>query len=70
MRDPMKTTLNIKGMHCTACEMLLTEVLEELPGVKKVNVSLKSHSATVEHETTTSAATLKKAVEAEGYKVE
>ncbi len=36
----MKTIkLNVKGMHCKSCEMLVQDDLEELNGIKKIEVS-------------------------------
>lgn len=37
----MKTTLDVKGMHCKSCEVLLTDSLQEIQGVKKVKVDHK-----------------------------
>jgi copper chaperone len=63
------TTLTIKGMHCNACVMLLTDVLTELPGVADAKVAMGS--ASVEYDPSkTSTAELQAAIEAEGYKVE
>jgi Cu+-exporting ATPase len=65
-----KTTIKIRGMHCTSCEMLLTDVLQEIPGVSTVAVSFKNGNATVtfdEKKTTENAC--KDAIKKEGYKV-
>jgi copper chaperone len=67
------TTLQIavKGMHCPSCETLITDVLTEMPGVKKAVVSLKAASATVDFDPqAVSEAQLRSAIEAEGYKTE
>jgi len=34
-----KIELQIKGMHCKSCEMLIKEALEEYAGVSKVDIS-------------------------------
>jgi copper chaperone CopZ len=61
--------IKIKGMHCQSCEMLLTDVLAELPGVKAAQVSLKQEAANVEYdEKKTSEKEMRSAIEAEGYK--
>jgi copper chaperone CopZ len=67
----MKAKLNIKGMHCSSCEMLLTDVLQDLPGMKQVKVSLKTHSAEIEYDPKQlTDAQITKSIEAEGYTVE
>jgi copper chaperone CopZ len=44
----MKTTeLNIKGMHCKSCVMLLKDTLSETEGVKNADVSLEKNSAKI-----------------------
>ncbi len=34
-----KVILNLTGMHCTSCSVLIDTVLEELPGVKTAKTS-------------------------------
>jgi len=41
----IKITLPIKGMHCRSCELLVKDELSQLAGVKKVEVSSKTHQA-------------------------
>jgi len=36
-----KIELNIKGMHCPSCTILVREALTETKGVKEANVDLK-----------------------------
>ncbi len=36
------TKIKTKGMHCTSCETLIREALEELDGVSKAEVSFKT----------------------------
>jgi uncharacterized protein len=43
----MKKQYNIRGMHCTACEIVLERSIAKVPGVEKVAVSLKSGIAEV-----------------------
>jgi sulfite exporter TauE/SafE/copper chaperone CopZ len=40
----------IKGMHCRSCELLITEKLEKLPGIKKVRVSFVTKKAHLYYE--------------------
>jgi len=44
------TTLKIDGMSCGGCVASVTRVLQQLPGVSWVEVSLQSGSAEVAHE--------------------
>ena len=49
----MKTiTLNVTGMHCTSCEVLLTDSLTELIGVKKAVVSASKGTAIIDFDET------------------
>lgn len=45
----MKRTINldIKGMHCQSCEMLIKDELISLPGIKNVSVDHKAGKATI-----------------------
>jgi sulfite exporter TauE/SafE/copper chaperone CopZ len=40
-----KIIISIKGMHCRSCELLVKDELSQLAGVKKVDVSSKTHQA-------------------------
>jgi len=59
----------IQGMHCRACEITITDRLEDLPDVHKAEVSLKAKSATIyaNHLPPTSA--IKKALQKAGYEI-
>ena len=62
--------LKTKGMHCPSCEMLVKDSLEELDGVKKVNVSHESGIVEVDFdESKTKQKEIIRIVEDEGYKV-
>lgn len=43
-----KIKLNIEGMHCPSCEILIGDALKELNGMKKVKINHKLGSADVE----------------------
>ena len=64
----MKTTIKIEGMHCKSCEMLLTDVLSEMNGVKLAEVSFKNGNAIVTHDEKTTEKAMRDAIEVEGYK--
>jgi copper chaperone len=66
-----KITLNVKGMHCQSCEMLIKDGLGDLDGVKDVQVSQKTGAATVVFdESKTSEKAVKSAIAAEGFEVD
>lgn len=66
----MKKTLNVKGMHCKSCEMLIKDSLSEVDGVNNVKVSLTDNTVTVDYDDKkVKDAMIKKAIETEGYVV-
>jgi len=65
-----KIELNIKGMHCNSCVMLIKDALSETKGVKESDVDLRRAKATVSFdEKLTNEKHLISAIEKEGYKV-
>src|SRR5664279_2968781 len=64
-----KIEIPIRGMHCSSCEVLLTEELESLPDVKKADVSLKTKIATLYVDHTPPRAVVHRAIKAAGYDV-
>ena len=65
----MQKTLKIEGMVCTHCSGRVKKALEELPGVVSAEVSHESGTAVVTMSAPVDDATLKKAVEDQGYQV-
>lgn len=66
----MKKTLNVKGMHCKSCEMIIKDSLLETEGVKNVDVSLAKNTVTIDYdERKVKEDMIKKIIEREGYKV-
>lgn len=62
-----KLHLQIDGMHCPSCEMIIKEELSELPGVSEVSVNAKSGLAElVLDEAKSTVADVKKTIEAAG----
>ena len=62
--------LNIKGMTCGGCVKSVTTVLQELPGVTAVNVSLEQNNATINYEPSkVTPAQFKAAIEDAGFDV-
>jgi copper chaperone len=63
----IKEKMNVEGMHCKSCEMLIRGELEE----KDVKVSFKGKELTVEFdENKISLNDIKEIIKKEGYKVE
>ena len=43
-------TLNIKGMTCGGCVKSVSEVLQKIPGISGVDVSLAENQATINYD--------------------
>ncbi|MEO8037957.1 MAG: heavy-metal-associated domain-containing protein [Betaproteobacteria bacterium] len=62
--------IKIEGMTCGGCTASVTRVLEALPGVGFVDVSLERNEAAVRFDPAhTDLTTLKRTIEAAGYRV-
>ncbi|MFH2020230.1 MAG: heavy-metal-associated domain-containing protein [archaeon] len=65
----MKTKLNVKGMHCSSCEMLINESLTDL-GVDASTVSWNKGTVEVSFdEKKVSLQQVKDAIKKEGYQI-
>jgi copper chaperone len=63
-------TINIKGMTCGGCVKSVTNVLQQLPGISAVNVSLELNNATINYDPAkVKPAQFKAAIEDAGYDV-
>ncbi|MDX9718050.1 heavy-metal-associated domain-containing protein [Thauera sp. WH-2] len=63
-----EVTIKVEGMSCGGCVKNVTGVLQALPGVQDVQVSLGTASATVRHDPAqTSVEALRAAVEDAGF---
>ena len=65
----MEKTLNVEGMMCPHCEAHVKKALEAMEGVESAVASHEKKTVTVTLSGDVSEETLKKAIEAEGYKV-
>ncbi|UOE74850.1 copper chaperone CopZ [Parageobacillus thermoglucosidasius] len=66
----MTTTLQVQGMTCNHCKMAVTNALQELEGVNRVEVHLGKGTVDVDYdETKVSLDQLKEAIEEQGYDV-
>ena len=65
-----RQVLNVEGMSCDHCKMAVTKAVSALEGVGSVEVSLENNTATVEfEESRVPLASIKEAIEAQGYDV-
>ena len=66
----VKLKLNIGGMHCPSCEMLISDELKELDGVKNAKLDHKSGTAEVEFDNSkVKKEDIIEVIKKEGYKV-
>ena len=66
-----KLKLNVEGMHCGSCEMLIQDSLDETDGIEKAEVSHKSGEVNVDFDDSkVSANKIKDIIKDEGYSVE
>lgn len=66
-----KITLKVDGMHCTSCEMLIKDALEDLEGVSDVEAAHAAGTVLVEFDgSKADPEEFKKLIRAEGFKVE
>ncbi len=66
----MKNELQVTGMRCGGCEVLVKEALEELEGVREAEASHLKGTVVVDYEPeTVSIASLATVIEEQGFKV-
>jgi copper chaperone CopZ len=62
-------TLKVSGMHCPSCEMLVSDELGEIGGVKTVQASHKEGTVKVKYEGKIDLAKVRKSISDLGYTV-
>ena len=66
----MKTELQVSGMNCGSCELLVTEALEDLEGVISVDASHLKSAVTVDYDPNmVGLPTIAAVIEEQGFKV-
>ena len=65
----MEKILDVSGLHCKSCEILLVDVLSEINGIGNVVVDHKKGTVIFSYSDESSILEVKKAIETEGYKV-
>ena len=61
------TELTIKGMRDEHCLRLVTNAIQDLPGIGYLEISLKTGAASIEHSTFVTEADVRAAIEEAGY---
>ena len=61
--------LNVNGMHCKSCEILLNDTISEISGVEKVISDSKKGTVSVIYKEDAILAQIKSVIEKEGYRV-
>jgi sulfite exporter TauE/SafE/copper chaperone CopZ len=64
-----KLRLDIAGMHCRSCEILLEDSISDVEGVKKVRTNYKKGIAEIEYEKIPDHKEIEKAVNTAGYRL-
>ena len=68
MSTTIKQEFSVEGMHCGGCAKSVTGAIEQLPGVRKVDVSLEKSAATIEYDgAAIQPAAIVSAIEAAGF---
>ena len=65
----MEKTINVKGMHCNSCKLLIEEAVSEIRGVEKVRADFEKGRVFVKYSDDGAMPEIKSAIEKEGYKV-
>ncbi len=63
----MEKVLNVTGMHCKSCELLLIDILSELPGISNISIDHKKGTVRFVYTDENVISQVKKAILAEGY---
>ncbi len=66
----MEKTINVKGMHCNSCNMLIEDAVSEIKGVESVKANFEKGKVIVKYDEDMLLDKIKIAIEKEGYKVE
>src|SRR5258708_12932369 len=61
--------LDVQGMHCTNCEVLIERRFKNVPGVRSVHVSHRRGSAEIRYSGDLDIGALQSAVKEDGYRV-
>ncbi len=65
----MEKTINVKGMHCSSCKMLVEDAVSEIKGVEEVSANFETGKVVVKFHDESLMPKIKEAIEKEGYHV-
>jgi copper ion binding protein len=65
----MRKQINIEGMSCNHCAKHVTSALEEISGVKSVDVNLQAKTAVIETDQDVIDSNIRNVIEDAGYDV-
>jgi copper chaperone len=65
----MATTLKVKGMSCQHCVMSVTKALNQLEGIKNVQVDLAKGEVRFDNTKEVASQRIEKAIEDTGYEI-
>lgn len=65
----METTLNVSGMHCAACKMLIEDAISEIKGAQAVSVDYTTGTIAVTYDSDETLEKIKTAIRGEGFSV-
>ena len=65
----MEKILNVSGMHCTACKMLIEDAINEIPGAKAISVNHQTGDVTVSYDSETTFEKILSAIRQEGFAI-
>ncbi|MBS3106752.1 copper ion binding protein [Candidatus Woesearchaeota archaeon] len=63
----MKATINVKGMHCKSCDMLIQDSVGDIQGVKSVKAHHEKGKVDVDFEAPATLDQVREAIRKEGY---
>ena len=64
------TTIKVKGMTCDHCVMAVDKALNQIDGIKNINVDLKKGEATFDEVNPVDLNIVRKAIKKAGYEVD
>lgn len=62
--------LNVRGMHCGSCALLIDDALTDLPGVIESRTSTKAGRSTITHDRRIAHPEIVAAIEELGYRID
>lgn len=63
----METTLNVSGMHCASCAVLIEDAIDEIPGATTLSVDHAGGTVAVAHDSEATLEAIRQAIRGEGF---